>query len=408
MENLDQHYARILGLDEGWRVKTVNLKLENKTVWIYLEHKAKKGCCSKCSKEAPIYDLSPERSWRHLDTMQCTTMLKAPVPRVSCEEHGVTSAALPWSGRHSRFTLLFEAFAVEMLLAAKSISDACRMLDLHWNQAQVIMKRAVERGLERRDEQEIAWLGMDEKSFRKGHNYISVLNDIEGRRVLDVVEGRDGKVAEELIKQALSEKQREMVCGVSIDMSAPYIGAIHRNLPHADIVHDKYHISAHLCEGVDKTRRREHKQLMKGGENLLKGKKYQFLTKAEEGMTEEEFTYSQGFGLRELEVSKAWWLKELFNHFWTRPGKDAAKAYFTYWVKEVIESGNKEMLKVAAMIEKHLANILTYFDSYITNAISEGMNSKIQSLKSAARGFRSFANYRTTILFYCGKLNLVP
>jgi len=38
----------------------------------------------------------------------------------------------------------------------------------------------------------------------------------------------------------------------------------------------------------------------------------------------------------------------------------------------------------------------------------EGLNSKIQSLKSAARGFRSFVNYRIRILFFCGKLDLYP
>ncbi|MCX5685117.1 MAG: transposase, partial [Planctomycetota bacterium] len=38
----------------------------------------------------------------------------------------------------------------------------------------------------------------------------------------------------------------------------------------------------------------------------------------------------------------------------------------------------------------------------------EGFNSKIQSIKSDARGFRNFANYRTRILFFCGKLNMTP
>ena len=66
------------------------------------------------------------------------------------------------------------------------------------------------------------------------------------------------------------------------------------------------------------------------------------------------------------------------------------------------------MVKVAKMIKKRLANVLTYFKHHITNAISEGFNSRIQSLKANARGFRSFENYRTRILFYCGKLDLKP
>ncbi|MEL0119768.1 MAG: transposase, partial [Opitutae bacterium] len=87
---------------------------------------------------------------------------------------------------------------------------------------QAIMHRAVGRGLQRRGKDELAWVGMDEKSFRKGHDYISLLNDLEGGRVLDVVEGRDSEVAEKLLMSRFDQWQREMVCGVAIDMSAPY------------------------------------------------------------------------------------------------------------------------------------------------------------------------------------------
>ena len=66
------------------------------------------------------------------------------------------------------------------------------------------------------------------------------------------------------------------------------------------------------------------------------------------------------------------------------------------------------MMDVARMLKRHLENLLTYLEHPITNAVTEGLNSKIQSLKSAARGFRSFKNYRTRILFFCGKLNLQP
>ena len=66
------------------------------------------------------------------------------------------------------------------------------------------------------------------------------------------------------------------------------------------------------------------------------------------------------------------------------------------------------MVRVAKMLRRHLPNLLTYFRHRITNASSEGFNSVIQSLKYAARGFRSFDNYRTRILFFCGRLDLKP
>lgn len=398
----------MLGLGSDWEVTLVDLSLEEKEVRLSLKHLNSIGCCSECDEEGAVYDYSPERKWRHLDTMQFSTVIEAKTPRIKCSKCGkVKNARLPWAGKHSHFSLLFEAFAIQVLQMATSVSDASKLLGLNWNQAQTIMNRAVERGLLRREEEEVPWLGMDEKSFRKGHNYISVLNDLEQGRVIEVTEGRSSEVAEQLLTQGLSLEQREMVCGVSIDMSAPFIKAIKTHLQNADIVHDKFHISQHLTKAVDITRRRENKQLIQSGDDSLKGTKYQWL-KNEIGLDEEECKSIERASLKELEVSKVWYLKELFSYFWKKYDKESALKFFIYWVKEVIEIGNKEMLKVAKMLHRHLENILTYFDCFITNAVSEGINSKIQSLKANARGFRSFYNYRTTILFFCGKLKLAP
>lgn len=66
------------------------------------------------------------------------------------------------------------------------------------------------------------------------------------------------------------------------------------------------------------------------------------------------------------------------------------------------------MIKVAKMLKRHFENIITHLRHPITNAVSEGLNSKIQAIKANARGFRSYLNYRTRILFFCGKLDLYP
>jgi transposase len=60
------------------------------------------------------------------------------------------------------------------------------------------------------------------------------------------------------------------------------------------------------------------------------------------------------------------------------------------------------------MLKGHLPELLSYFRQPITNAMSEGFNSRIQSIKSSARGLRAFENYRARILFYCGKLDMRP
>ena len=407
METSKELYHQMLGLGKDWEVSSVNLNLASKEVVLELNHCSVKGFCTECDEHCKVYDYSGERRWRHLDTMQFSTVLEAKTPRVKCPKCGVKTAFLPWANKHSPFTLLFEAFAIEVLQISKSIQDARKLLGLNWHQTQAIMKRAVVRGLARRQEDEITWLGMDEKSFRKGHNYISVLNDLDEGRVIEVSEGRSSEVAEILLTQGLSKKQRELVCGVSIDMSAPYIKAIRTHLKHADIVHDKFHIMQHMTKAVDLTRRSENKKLLKVGDETLKGTKYDWLRNKAD-LSEEELKTIEDLCSRQLKVTKAWHLKELFSSFWKQNSSREALKFFAYWALEVKESHNPHMWKVVKTLWRHMKNILTYFDCFITNAVSEGLNSKIQSIKAMARGFRSFKNYRTTILFYCGKLRLAP
>jgi len=64
--------------------------------------------------------------------------------------------------------------------------------------------------------------------------------------------------------------------------------------------------------------------------------------------------------------------------------------------------------KVARTLSEHMEGLLNYFEHRITNAPSEGFNSRIQAIKSAARVFRRFESYRIRILFFCGKLDLTP
>ena len=407
MDITEKHYEMLLGLDSSWSVEKVDLDIEKLRVDIYIDHVDNGAVCPECGKTRSLYDHSPERTWRHLDTMQFETLIHCKPPRVKCEQHGIITACTPWAGKHSRFTLLFEDFAVKVLAASRSISDAGKLLRLNWNQVQCIMKRAVKRGIDRRGNEEIPWIGMDEKSFRKGHNYISVMNDIEGSRVLDVVEGRDGKVAEELIDKALDAYQREMVCGVAIDMSAPYISAIKKHLPYADIVHDKFHISKHINDAVNKTRVKEHRSMLKKNDDRLTGTKFLWLRGLEQ-LDDESLSQIEDMKKAGLNVAKAWYVKEMFKSFWDRRDASFARSYFDFWYREAFATKLPEIQAVARMLKKHLKNILTYFECYITNAVSEGINSKIQSIKANARGFRNFENYRINILFFCGKLRLAP
>jgi len=404
---LQKHYALLLGIGSPWEVKTVDLKLEEKKVEIELGWQSGAAArCPECGCECPIHDHAPERTWRHLDTMQFATLIRARVPRSNCPEHGVKTMPVPWASPQGRFTLHFEHFAVDVLLACASVSQACQLLGIGWEAAHEIMRRAVERGLERRQMEQLAHLGMDEKSFKRGHSYITLLTDLDQSRVLEVVEERTSEAADQLWA-TLNAEQKAAVEAVAVDMWEPFIQTIQKQVPAADIVHDRFHVSQYLNESVDKVRRQEHKELLAEGDETLKGTRQLWLYNPEHFSAEQRDEFS-GLKDQQLKVARAWAMKELFSKFWDYQEEGWARRFFKDWFGWVSRSRLKPVIEVAQMLKRHLENLLTYLRHHITNAVTEGLNSKIQSIKSAARGFRNFKNYRIRILFFCGKLNLYP
>ena len=224
MSELTSHYRLLLGLDQSWHVENVQLDMANKKVEIALKFGGSPLVCPVCGKSCSRHDLTSERTWRHLDTMHFETLIKARIPRCNCPECGVKTIRIPWADKHSRFTLMFEAFAIEVLLACGDVQSASRLLKLDWDTANTIMSRAVDRGVMNRSTESVAYVGIDEKSFRKGQDYVSVMTDLEGSRVLEVVQGRDQEAAEKLWK-TLPAKQRKKIKAVAVDMWPAFLNA---------------------------------------------------------------------------------------------------------------------------------------------------------------------------------------
>jgi len=275
---LKQHYQQMLGLNESWDISEIDLDIKNTRLTINLfSPRGIRLPCPLCKKLCPKEDAQRERKWRHLDTMQFKTIIKCKVPRVRCSQHKVKTVELPWAKSYSRFTLLFEKFAIDVIESSKNISSAMKLLRLSWKQIFRIERMAVERGLDRREDKQIDYIGIYEKSFLKGHSYVSVLNDLTRGCVLDVVTGRTQDNAVKLL-ESLSLSQRATVKAIAMDMWKAFINAAKEVVPQADIVHDKYHVAGYLGKAVDSVRKSENKAMIKQGSNVLKGTKYLWLS----------------------------------------------------------------------------------------------------------------------------------
>ena len=399
------HYGKLLGIGKPWEVRAAQLDLIRGRVEIEVGwDETAAVVCPECGKECARHDHAPEREWRHLNVMQFLTVIRARIPRCRCPEHGVKTVRVPWAEKDSRFTLHFEALAVEMIGACRSLTQAADLLQLDWDGVQRIGDRAVARGLLRRSTEGVRYVGLDEKSFGRGQRYVSIATDIKGARVLEVVPGND-QAAGESLWRALPPEQRSKVEAAAMDMSAGFAAATRAQAPQAAIVHDKFHVAKLLNDAVDQTRRAEHQQLHAEGDDTLKNTRYLWL----HGQLPEakQASFAELLEIN-LKTARAWAYKEQFVEFWAQTDAAQGFAFFSQWKRSVMRSRLTKVKAVAKTLHQHLTNLLTYFMHPITNAVSEGFNSRIQAIKADARGFRRFLNYRSRILFHCGKLNMLP
>jgi transposase len=392
----------LLGITKPWRIEELVMEAERQTIVVRVS----------CGEEVWGVDGKrwhiqgwEVRRWRHLDLWQLKTEIEARVPRVKDPETGETQMVrVPWAEKHQRHTRLFEQHALEVVGISRTLEQARKHLGVTWKMLEAVMRRAVERGLERRSLEGLEAVGVDEKSFRSGQDYVALMSDLKAGRVLEVVEGA-GEPRVVALWEALPQQQRQEVKAAAMDRGAAMISGTRAAAPQALIVHDRYHISAELGRMVDQTRRAEHKRLSRQGDDGLAGSRFDWLG----GMDRLEGARLERFDRlvrRYGKVGRAWSMKELFAEFWQQPDALSAHRFFKDWKRLAMRSRNKLLKKLALSLEKSLPYLLNYFSHRITNAMTEGFNSVIQQIKAAARGFRSFQSYRTRILFFCGKLDL--
>lgn len=398
-------YAAILGVSKPWAVDAVDLALDKGEVVVTVSTSEVR--CPECDRKCSRHD-SRTRRWRHLDTCQYRTILAADVPRANCPEHGVHQIRVPWSEPGSKFTLLFEAMVILWLQDA-SVNAVAQRFGMAWSTVNDIMKAAVVRGLERRSAVHPTRICVDETSFQKRHEYVTVVTDHDDGRVLFVADDRRAASLEGFY-ETLSEAQKAAIKSISMDMHAPYVKATRAHIPDADfrIAFDKFHIAQKLGDAVNSVRREENKELRADGDNRLTGTRFLWITNPR-NLTDSE--WSDKFErLREsaLKTARAWALKEGAMGIWHYTSRTWAEKAWEKWLGWAQRSRLKPMIRVAKTVRNHLWGIVNAVIHGVTNATAEGVNSGIQRLKNRACGYRSREAYRTAIYFHFGRLNLMP
>ena len=398
----EQFLDLLLNFGEDWKVEDVKVDFKMDEVDIFVRYIGSKAECPESMELCSIYDHRESRRWRHLDTMQFKTFINCQIPRIKSSK-GVKTIKVPWANNYERHTYLFEGLCIDLLKATKNQTQTAKLLRCGFNVVNRIIYCSVDRDMNRRPK-DVAFtnLSLDEKSFRKGHNYVTVLSSPLTGCIIDISEGRDIKAAKSLLQQVVKPEHRDSVETVSVDMWKAYLSSVEEVLPKAAIVHDRFHLIKYLNNAIDKVRRREVKQ-----HEELKNSRF-VLLKNKANLTDKQQIIFEHIQAANYQVSKAWRVRENFKDIFGSQTISEAFSLFVKWGASVLNTKIKELVKVAKMFNAHLKGVINALTNSFSNAMAERLNGKIQEIKTVGRGYRTFKNFRSAILFFHGGLDLYP
>ena len=396
-------FQEALGLDEPWRVVGTDFDARRRRLDLRLDFprgarfRCPEGDCERC----PVHDTS-EKTWRHLDFFQHEAYLTARVPRVVCPEHGVRQVALSWARPGSGFTLLFEAL-VMALCKEMPVAAVAALICEHDTRVWRVVHHYVDRALAARDLSQVERVGLDETSFRRGQDYVSVFADLDRPRAIFATPGRDQSVVERFAEDLEAHGGRaEQVTEICQDMSEAFLAGSLAHLPEAEITFDRYHVKAQLSKAVDEVRRAERKHHAE----TLKGSRYLWLARPE-NLSDKQRVRLEQLERLPLKTARAYRWALRFDTFYEL-APDEAETYLARWQRGAVRSRLGPIIDFARMVREYWLGILRWHHSKISNGLLEGLNSLIQAAKRRARGYRSTRNYIAMIHLVAGKLNPGP
>jgi transposase len=394
-------FSRALGLREPWRVVETSFDAEQRRLDLRLDfERGARFACPVCERpDCEVHDTS-EKSWRHLDFFQHQAYLSARVPRVRCPEHGVHQVRVAWAREGSGFTLLFEAL-VMALVAEMPVRAMADLVGEHDTRVWRVVHHYVDAARAREDLSTVERVGIDETSFRRGQDYVTLFADLDRGHCVFATPGRDADSVTRFVADLRAHGgEPAQVREVCQDMSEAYLLGVLGNLLKAAITFDRYHVKAQLSKAVDEVRRQERKQQ---GE-LLKGSRYLWLRNPAK-LSDKQRARLDGLLRQRLKTVRAynWALK--FDAVYELKGIEA-EHYLRAWVRGAVRSRLQPIVDFAHLVEEHWMGILRWFQSRVSNGLLEGLNSLVQAAKRRARGYRSTRNYIAMIYLTVGKLNL--
>jgi len=400
----------------NWEVVESRFERERGTVCLEIAETVSLWDSVRCPRDGGLvycYDHTEVLSWRHLSVFQHRCEITCRLGRGKCRQCGhVFRVRPPWEGLSTHFTKEFEAFCLLLMreMPVSKVAEAVGETDTRlWR----MLFRHVEAAYAEADFSQVCCVGVDEMSIRKGHEYISVFADLLAKRVLFATEGKDRATWVRFIEALEAHNgHRHAITQASMDMSQAYQAGVAENCRNAQVVFDKFHVLKNVGEAVDKVRRAE---VRLGGQGVWEAlHKSQWLwRKNPENLTAKEQARLAKIKEKNLGTAKAYQMRLVLQDIYRSADVTTARyrlRVWCRWVRWVARFYRANLLcwmvKMADMVENHLAGILAHWKWGVTNAFMEGLNSVFSATKRKARGYRSSVHLITMLYFVAGKLRL--
>jgi len=351
-----------------------------------------KPVCSGCHQPGPGYDHLGVRHFEFVPFWGFLVHFVYRMRRVDCKTCGVRVEEVPWAtGKHqlTKAYMLFLAHWARML----SWQETANTFRTSWDKVCQAVEYVVTWGLEHRDIGTIHAIGVDEIQYGKGHNYLTLVYQIEQGCIRLLWIGKDRTVESfEQFFNLIGKTTSDGIRFVCSDMWKPYLRVIRERCANAVNILDRFHIVAKMNDALDDVRAAEARRLIQDGyQPVLKKTRWCVLKR------KANLTTTQRFRLRELlrynlRTVRAYLLKEDFQQFWDYNSPTWAAKFLDDWCSQVMRSRIEPMKKVAKTLRGHRELILNYFRAkkMFSSGIVEGLNNKAKVTMRKAYGFRTF------------------
>lgn len=384
-------WRQMLGVDNRTVIEEIDYDEDSEAVVVQVRpRKATKRRCGICGDRAPLYDQGGgRRLWRALDLGLLRVFLESDSPRVSCRQHGVTVAQVPWARHGAGHTTAFDD-TIAWLSAHTPKSTVCEMFRVAWSTVGSIIGRVVDEAKAHNDPLNgLARIGIDEISYKRGHKYLTIVVDHDSGSLVWAAVGRDKETLGKFF-DALGEQRASQIKLVSAD-AAEWIGTVvAQRCQNATLCLDPFHIVAWATDALDEVRRSTQNEARKAGmtgeSKELKGARYA-LWKNPDNLTERQAAKLSQIAKVNGMLYRAYLLKEQLRVAFSVKGPKAL-VIIDRWLSWASRCRIPAFVELARKIRRHRRGIEAALIHKLSNGLIESTNTKIRVLTRMAFGFR--------------------